>query len=93
MYPLHIEILMHYHCCADEFPRLDAPACREVVNEFLAEGILRVRTDDENKARTHWRTYEATERAETLVKALCAVPYPVQRWVMPAPYPTPEDGL
>lgn len=83
MTPLDIEILLHYHCSGSEFDRLDAPACRDAVDDFLREGILRERSDEENHTRAHHRMYEPTDRGRALVNALCMVPYPVQVWILP----------
>lgn len=92
MTPLEIEMLLHYHCRADEHPRLDAPAVRDALHGFLKDGILRTRTVEEMRpAMVNGSSYTPTERGCTLVRALCAVPYPESRWVMPEPYPTPEQ--
>lgn len=83
MTPLDIEILLHYHCSGDEFPRLYASACRESVDDFLRHGLLRERTEEEHQNRSCPRLYEPTDRAAALVVALCAVPYPEKCWRLP----------
>ena len=81
MTPLDIELLLHYHCRACDFERLDAPAVRESLDHFLREGILRSRSEADGAA--YPASYIVTEKGFVLVQALCATPYPVQRWVMP----------
>lgn len=79
MTPLQIEIMLHYHCCASDYRDGDfsAPAVRDAIDDFRARGLLK---ESGNK-----RVYEPTEGVRLYVDALCAVPAPVQRWVIPLP--------
>lgn len=76
MSPLGIEIGLHYHCIAvGDFPRLDAPACQEMVAWMVEAGLLNPVNGD--------RRYEPTDGLRVWVEALCAVPFPVRRWILP----------
>jgi hypothetical protein len=80
--PLHIEILLHYRGRADDFRDGDfsAPAVRDAINDFKGElGLLELEPAGSDFART----YRLTERGEVYVAALCALPLPTQRWVIP----------
>lgn len=89
MTPNDIDILLHYYCSNTEHERIEAPAVRESIQDFLREGILRQREPEERSL--YGATYTTTDRGQMLIRALCSVPYPEQRWVMPEPYPTPTD--
>lgn len=89
MTPLEIEILMHYGCKADDYRNGDhsAPAVTDALNRFLNEGLLthdgfkpECFTNGALKAR-----YAVTPRARFYLEALCQVPLPIQKWVMPGP--------
>lgn len=77
MTPLGIEILMHYQTRASDYRDGDfsAPAVREAMDYFVSAGLLR------EVMSTH--RYEATEGCRVFVEALCRVPVPVQKWVIP----------
>ncbi len=81
MSPLQIEIMLHYHTRLGDYRDgdFDAPAVRDAMEDFVTVGLLR-RTDNPIPATP---IYEATEATHVYVKALCAVPLPVKRWVMP----------
>lgn len=76
MSPCDIEILLHYWCYPVPHPRADAPAVQESIQRFIDAGIF-VRCDHAASG------INGTEACRVLVEALCAVPFPVQRWVMP----------
>jgi hypothetical protein len=79
MTPLQINMLLHFHCIAEPWPRLHAPACMETVQHFLNEGLIK--TDEAYGA--HGSGFTTTERGNALVNHLCAVQYPVAVWVQP----------
>ncbi len=81
MTPLYIEIGLHYAVRCDEFPRLAAPACKQAVADFLDRGLLKRPEIDCG------RDYEPTDGLKAWVDALCAVPFPVQLWVIPERQP------
>jgi hypothetical protein len=84
MSPIQIEILLHYHCCVDEYRDgdLSAPAVQETLRCFVDERLLEpvIPTD------AYTATFKTTPRAEALISAWCDMPLPVQVWVIP------EDG-
>ena len=65
--PLHIKIVLHY--------RVSAPEAGEYSRELMERGLLRRSTDN-------FRQYEPTEATKVWVEALCAVPFPTQKWVI-----------
>lgn len=79
--PLAIEIMLHYHSRADDFPRLEASAVQETIAEFVAAGML---AEGPNTFLNQRTKFHITEGGQMYVAALMAVPLPVQRWVMPA---------
>lgn len=74
--PLYIEIALHY-CSGAEFPRLDAPACMEAAKQ-MADADLLAYTAPHGR-----RMFMAGPALDAWVEALCNVPFPVQRWVIP----------
>jgi hypothetical protein len=79
MSPSDIEVLIHYHCCADEHERIEAPAVRDGISWMLDMGLLKPRVD---RGR-YSSSYETTERGKALVDAWCSQLLPVQVWVIP----------
>ena len=84
---LELEILSHYRCRADDWRNGDhsAPICKETFHRFLEQGLLVPSniegerfSDDTIKAR-----YTATDRCKAYLDAVCSVPLPEQKWVMP----------
>lgn len=77
MTPLQIEILMHYHCRANDYRDGDfsASAVREAIDGFRGAGLL--------KDSGRGRIYEPSDGVSLYVEAICSVPLPVQQWVMP----------
>jgi hypothetical protein len=80
--PLYIEIGLHYYTRADEFEHLDAPACVEAIGEFVEAGLLKPTPDGRRK-------YEPTDGMRAWARALCAVPFPHQQWIVPTELKTP----
>ena len=73
--PLYIEIVSHY-CCSDaEFPRIDAPACQEAIENLVSDGLLELTGETP--------AYRATDGARMWLSALCDVPFPTRQWVTP----------
>lgn len=91
MTPLLIEIVLHYHCRADDYRGGDysAPAVREGIDWLRDEARLIefVPEDARSLSRGTWgyipAAYRLTERGKTYVEALQSMPLPVQVWVMP----------
>lgn len=73
--PLEIEIALHYHCRSDEFPRLDAPACKTAVETMVDAGLL-IETPQGT------RKYQGTEGLAMYVRELGNVNWPRRIWVI-----------
>lgn len=80
MTPLAIDILMHYHCRADDYPHLSPPAQQKLIDYFLSDDYL-VNNSVANRAREHPK-YLPTDKLHFYCEALCAMPEPVQKWVI-----------
>ena len=80
--PLEIEIGLHYWCSADgdvfDEIRRDAPAVREALNDMEAAGLIQRTVIGSQKSAL----YERTDALGVWVKALSAIPWPVQQWVI-----------
>lgn len=83
---LTIEIAIHY--CRTPTQAGDygvsegreaAPAVKEARERLEKAGLLRFIA----RPPEHPRNYEATDGCHVWLKALCAVPFPVQQWVIP----------
>lgn len=81
MSPLQISILLHYHCRTTDFRDGDfsAPAVRQSI-DWMRDGSNLIQESNEDHCT---RAYMLTERGQTYVEALKAVPLPVQVWQMP----------
>ena len=75
MTPLQIDILMHYHCRAVDYPDLSPPAQREAIKYFLENKFLQAEMPGERTM------YAPTEKLHVYCEALCNVPEPRQIWV------------
>ncbi len=80
MSPLQLQILLHYHCCVDDYPDLTPPAQQEFMHRFLRDGYL-IRTDQYNQMNATGAKYKATEKLHFYCEALCNTPEPRQIWV------------
>lgn len=85
--PLHLNIALHYHACISRYAEHDPPhansiATRKYKQDLIDAGLLKDRTDPEPDRYT--RDLLPTDALEIYVRALCAVPFPVQRWVIPS---------
>ena len=76
MPPLGINMMLHFYAIAEPFPRIDAPACQELLHAFLSERMIE--TDS-----TGGSGYRVTERGLAYVAALEAVQLPICKWVQP----------
>lgn len=73
--PNDIEVMIHCYGTRSVHPRIDAPAVQSAIERFLAAG-LPIQTDESG-------IFEATDGGKLFVEALCAVPWPERRWVLP----------
>lgn len=64
--PNNIEVLLHFHTCPHPHPRIDAPAVKEAIMQFLEIGAIVVFDD----------TYITTRLGHAWVDALCNTPPP-----------------
>lgn len=76
MSPNDIEVLLHYHCSHSVHPRIDAPAVQGAIRQFVDARLL-IQLSGGPSADV----YETTEGGKMLVEQLCAVPFPVLKWV------------
>ena len=90
MTPFEISILLHYHTRPGDFRDGDfgSPLCTPTMEEFVSLGLLA-------HCKGGDQCYTSTEATSVYVAALCSVPAPVQRWVIPVATPAsggPRDG-
>lgn len=78
MTPLQIEMLLHFHCHTDPWPRLDAPACSEAFRMFQQEKLIETPTNIDRPV--------LTERGRAYVAFLCMLPMPLATWGIPGPF-------
>lgn len=78
MSPAQIIILLHYYARQGDFVGEMSPSfVRGVMNEFVKTGLLAEAMPGIGQQ------YVATEATKVYVEALCNVPMPVQKWVIP----------
>jgi len=78
MTPLQIEMILHFHCSAEPWPRLGAPACSEAIRIFQEEKLVEVPTNIDNVV--------LTEKGRAYVKFLCMLPLPMATWGIPGSF-------
>jgi len=77
MTPLAVEILLHCRVSATPFPRAEAPACKEVIAQFLALGVIRATSGSADMMLPMCQTvYEVTPLGRAWVTEICNVPAP-----------------
>jgi hypothetical protein len=83
MTPLQLEILLHYRYHLDDFREGDfsAPAVKGAMEWFISLELLVYDPRIEQGGRQS--QYRLGAAGELFVDALCNVPLPVKRWVMP----------
>lgn len=72
--PLHIKLLLHYHCNCDPWPQSDAPAVSDYTQALVYFEL--VQPDSESGSG-----YITTERGKAHIKSLLTTPLPRQAWV------------
>lgn len=83
MSPLEISIALWYHCRPGDYGKgtgddnHTAPAVQSAIKGFMDAGLLAVCRPGAE------RVYCGTPALEVYVDALCRVPMPVQKWVIP----------
>lgn len=80
MTPFEIEILLYYYWSSvDEYPKRNAPIFKETIGRFINLGLI-IATPSPHPC---CYVYSGNREALTAyVNALCAVPLPVQKWVV-----------
>lgn len=83
--PLELAILLHYYCLPGDYPRLEGnDAVKRIIEKFVKAGLLVGWNGKDQK-------YEANRPAlEVYVNALLSVPFPEQKWIIPANTLTPQ---
>lgn len=84
MTPLEIDIALWYRCRPGDYGKghgdhnYGAPAVQAVLKEFVEAGLLALSPAGSEAV------YYGTNALEVYVEALCAVPLPVQQWIIPS---------
>ena len=86
--PLKVMMLLHFNFALGPFTpesTRTSPAYTKFVKELLREKLIERPTREEQYENPGW-AYRTTEKGDALVKAICAVPNPVEqtRWVIPS---------
>ncbi len=76
--PLHIELMIHYRCCACRFPRSNAPAVIDYTEQLESLGLIRETNTGEGG------DYRATEKGEAFLELVCRTPLPQMAWIAPS---------
>lgn len=84
--PLEIMIGLHYWTtpgpyAANEPSHANSPAVCEICRNFIERGLLVEGLSD--RAKKYGAAYESTEALGVWVNALCDVPFPIQKWIIP----------
>ena len=77
MTPYEIRLLLWYYASPTEPPG-DEPIRADTKARFIHRGLLRSIPENE-----HGCCVDGTEKLRAYAEALCMVPEPVQKWVMP----------
>lgn len=90
--PLEIQMALHFWtrptAYAEHEPEhRNSGAVKAILAWYVRDGFLEVIPVNE-----HGETYRATEALGVWVKALCAVPFPVQKWVIPTVAHSSQQG-
>jgi hypothetical protein len=80
--PLEIKIALHYCCHPDDYDggrgeHWGSAPVQAIMKDFLAAGLLKNSDDD-------GVMYTRTDALGVWVDAICSVPRPVQKWVIPS---------
>jgi len=75
--PLKIGILLHYYCRVDDYPRMHVPSVCVIIDEFCRLGLLYPNHDNEGVR------FKKTDGLDVYIDAICSVPLPIKKWVIP----------
>jgi hypothetical protein len=81
MSPYEIEVMLFYYCRTVDHEDVsrNPPVWRPTIEDFLCQGLLRNRLDND----TRDACYFITDRGRAYVEHLCSVSIPVCKWVQP----------
>lgn len=75
MTALHLEILLWYYCCADEYGFEGNLTRTEYADHLVSDGVL--------AAGDGHPKYSITPRGRAFIEHILQLPFPKQQWVMP----------
>lgn len=85
--PLEIQIALWYYTTRqgdyspDDIFHRNSSACKFIYNKFVKKQLLYI--NNEPIVNHNEPTYKAGPALECYINALCAIPFPVQQWVIP----------
>jgi hypothetical protein len=94
MTPLEVDIALWYYARPGDYGKgngdnnFNAPAVQAALARFVDAGLLRRNVPNTDLPQE----YTSTEGLRVYVDALCSVPWPEQKWVMPQPWQSTPDG-
>lgn len=82
--PLEIQMALHFWtrptAYAEHEPEhRNSGAVKNILAWYVRDGLL-----EKIPANEHGETYKATDALGVWVEALCSVPFPIQKWVIPS---------
>lgn len=89
MSPFQFSILIHYHCCCDEYENLGRDIVLKEIDAFIRDGML---VGCESGERPFGASYKTTEKARYWIDYILATPYPDLMWRIPDRTAVPSAG-
>lgn len=74
--PLHIELMLHYHCSCAKLDNADAPSVVEYTQQLSQMGLIEFCKDHELN-----RAWGSTDKGKAFVEVICNVEVPRLAWV------------
>ena len=78
MTPLKVEILLWYNCTDSNFPRMDTPAFKEAMGEFVLNGLAFIVIDPNTPIQY---TFDR-EALSMYIEEILRVPLPTKTWTI-----------
>lgn len=85
--PLEIEIALWYYVRPGDYGKgpgsdnnFNAPAVQNALQRFVEAGLLKAHVPNDDLPQK----FHNTDGLRVYVEALCSIPWPEQRWVLPA---------
>ena len=90
--PLEIQMALHFWTRPTKYAEHEpehrnSRAVQAILVDFVRRGLLL-----QTLTNHHGEIYEATEALGVWTEALCAVPFPVQKWVIPSSVGRSKDA-